>query len=141
VKSATFASCVALALILTAPWLSAQPNEKAPPEIMVDVPFDFMVGQVMFPAGHYLVTPTGKRTFYLRAGRGRESVKFHTVPVNTPSYPGARLIFLQENRHYQLRELWMNSAIGAKIPGPQAEELRSVHGSRVEVPASCTACN
>ena len=140
-KSAAFASCVALALFLTPPWLSAQPNGQAPPKITVDVPFDFMVGQVMFPAGHYLVTPTGKRTFYLRAGRGRESVKFHTVPVNTPSHPGARLIFLQENRHYQLRELWMNSAIGAKIPGPQAEELRSVHGSRVEVPASCIACN
>ena len=140
-KTPALVSCVALALILTAPWLSAQPKGQASPVIVVDVPFDFMVGQVMFPGGHYIVTPTGNRTFYLRAGRGRESVKFHTVPVSTPSQPGARLIFLQENRHYQLRELWMNSAIGAKIPGPQGEELRSVHGSRVEVPASCTACN
>jgi hypothetical protein len=49
-KTPALASCVALALILTAPWLSAQPNGQAPPEIMVDVPFDFMVGQVMFPA-------------------------------------------------------------------------------------------
>jgi hypothetical protein len=140
-KSATFVSCVALALILTAPWLSAQPNGQAPPKITVDVPFDFMVGHVMFPAGHYTVKPTGNRTFYLRAGRGRESVKFATGPISTPSHPGARLIFLQENRHYQLRELWMNSAIGAKIPGPQVEELRNVRESRVEVPASCTACN
>jgi hypothetical protein len=139
-KSATFVSCVALALTLTAPWLSAQPNGQAPPEIIVDVPFDFMVGRVMFPAGHYTVKPTGNRTFYLRAGRGIESVEFATEPVSTPSHPGARLIFLQENRHYQLRELWINSAIGAKIPGPQAEELRSVRESRVEVPASCTAC-
>jgi hypothetical protein len=141
VKSATFASCVALALFLFPPWLGAQPNGQAPPKITVDVAFDFMVGQVMFPAGHYIVTPTGDRTFYLRAGRGRESIKFHTVPVRMPSQPGARLIFLQENRHYQLREVWMNSEIGAKIPGPQAEELQSVHGSRVEVPASCIACN
>jgi hypothetical protein len=140
-KNPALVSCVALALFLTPRWLGAQPNDQAPPKITVDVPFDFMVGQVMFPAGHYIVTPTGNRTFYLQAGRGRESVKFPTLPVTPPSHPGARLIFLQENRHYQLRELWMNSAIGAKIPGPQAEELRSVHGSRVEVPASCIACN
>jgi hypothetical protein len=140
-KSATFVSCVALALTLTTQWLSAQPKGQATPMITVDVPFDFMVGHVMFPAGHYTVKPTGNRTFYLRAGRGRESFKFATVPISAPSHPGARLMFLQEDRHYQLRELWMNSAIGAKIPNPQVEELRSVRESRVEVPASCTACN
>jgi hypothetical protein len=140
-KPITLVSCVALALFLMAPWLGAQPNEQAPPKITVDVPFDFMVGHVMFPAGHYTVKPAGNRTFYLRAGRGREYVKFTARPISTPSNPGARLIFLEENSHYRLRELWMNSATGAKIPGPQVEELRSVHGSRVEVPASCTACN
>ncbi|MGA7925345.1 MAG: hypothetical protein WCA20_05060 [Candidatus Sulfotelmatobacter sp.] len=36
-KTPALVSCVALALILTAPWLSAQPDGQAPPEIMVDV--------------------------------------------------------------------------------------------------------
>jgi hypothetical protein len=140
-KSVTFVPRVALAMILMAPWLSAQPNGQASPRITVDVPFDFMVGRTMFPAGHYTVKPTRNRSFYLRAGRGREAVKFATRPTSTPSHPGARLVFFQENGHYHLRELWMNSAIGAKIPGPQVEELRNVRESRVEVPASCTACN
>jgi len=141
-KSAAFASRVALGLLLISPWLNAQPNRQASPNITVDVPFDFVVGQVMFPAGHYTVKPVGSRTFHLQAPRGRASVTFATGPISTPSPAGAtRVIFLRENQHYQLRELWMNSAIGARIPGPQAEQLRTVGESRVEVPASCTACN
>jgi hypothetical protein len=140
-KPITFVSGAALALILMAPWLRAQSNQQATPKITVDVPFDFMVGHVMFPAGHYTVKPAGNRTFYLRAGRGREYVKFTARPISTPSNPGARLIFLEENSHYRLRELWMNSATGEGIPGLPVEELRNVRESRVEVPASCTACN
>jgi hypothetical protein len=141
-KSATFVSFVALALLLGAPWLCAQPNGQGPQKITVDVPIDFMVGQLMFPAGNYTVKPLGNRTFRLQADRGRESVKFATEPISTPWHPGpARLIFSKENAHYQLRELWMNSTIGARILGPQVKQVRPVRESRVEVPASCTACN
>ncbi len=141
-KSATFVWGVALALLLVAPSLGAQPHGQGLPKITVDVPFDFMVGQVMFPAGNYLVKPVGSRTFHLQATHGRASVKFATGPISAPSPAGAtRLIFLQENRHYQLRELWMNSAIGTMIPGPQVEQLRTVGESRVEVPATCTGCD
>ncbi len=141
-KSAVFASGVALGLLLISPWLNAQPTRQAPPKISVDVPFDFMVGHVMFPAGHYTVQPVGSRTFHLQAARGPASVTFATGPISTPSPAGTtRLIFLQENRHYQLRELWMNSSIGARIPRPQGEQFRTVGEPRVEVPASCAACN
>jgi hypothetical protein len=141
-QSAAFASRVAIGLLLISPWLNAQPNGQVPPSITVDVPFDFMVGHVMFPAGHYTVKPVGSRNFHLQATHGRAGVTFATGPISTPSPAGAtRLIFLSENRHYQLRELWMNSVIGARIPGPKLEQLRTLGESRVEVPASCTACN
>ena len=141
-RSAAFASCVALAMILAVPWLAAQPNGQAPLKITVEVPFDFMIGQAMFPAGHYIVEPLGNRTFRLHATRGRASLKFATGPISTASHPGTtRLIFLRENRHYQLRELWMNANTGVRIPGPQVEELHTARESRVEVPASCTGCN
>jgi hypothetical protein len=48
----------------------------------------------------------------------------------------ARLIFAEENGHYQLRELWMNSANGVKVPGPAVEQLGTDRESRLEVPAS-----
>jgi hypothetical protein len=140
-KSAAFVSCVALALLLTAP-LDAQPDRQATPKITVDVPFDFMIGRAMFPAGHYTVKPLRNQSFRLQATRGRTSLKFATAPISAPLSPGATgLIFLQENRHYQLRELWINADTGVGIPGPQVEQLRTATQSRVEVPASCTGCN
>jgi hypothetical protein len=140
-RSATFVSRVALAVLLTTSWLCAQSNGQAP-KIRVDVPFDFMIGQAMFPAGHYIVNPVGSRTFRLQATRGRTSLLFATGPISTASPAGAtRLIFLQENRHYQLRELWMSSDTGVRIPGPQVDQLRTASDSRVEVPAICTGCN
>lgn len=141
-KSASFASCAVLVLLLAVPWLGAQSKWQASAKITVDVPFDFMIGQAMFPTGNYIITPVGNRTFRLQATHGRASVKFATRPTSIAPHPDTtRLIFLQENRHYQLRELWMNADTGARIPGPQVEQLRDSRESRVEVPAICTGCN
>ena len=140
-KSATSVSCVTLALLLIAPLLGAQTRRPDPAKITVDVPFDFMVDQVMFPAGNYTVRPLQDRTFHLQAGNGLESVSIATEPIHTALHPRtARLIFAEQNGHYHLRELWMNSAIGVEVPGPRLEQLRAVHESSVEVPASCTSC-
>jgi hypothetical protein len=131
-------SCVALALLLIAPQVGAQTNAQAPAKVIVDVPFDFMIGRVMFPAGRYTIKRLTNRNVYLQASRGRASVRIATTPIHTSSPAGTtRLIFHKENRHYQLRELWMNSAIGAMIPEPQVEQLRTIRESRVEVPAIC----
>lgn len=140
-KSATLVSFVALALILGTPCLGSQPKGEGPQEITVNVPVDFMVGRIMFPAGNYIVKAAGDRTFRLRAGRGRESVKFVTESIRTPWHPStASLVLSKENGHYQLRELWMNAAIGEKIPGSPELSLRAVRESRLEVPAKCTVC-
>jgi len=140
-KSATFVSCVTLAMLLVAPGLGAQTRGQGSQKITVDVPFDFMVDQIMFIAGTYTVRPLGNRSFHLQASLGQESVQFAAEPIRTTSHPStARLIFAEENGHYHLRELWMDSAIGVRIPGPRVEQLRTVSKSRVEVPASCTAC-
>ena len=140
-KSATFGSCVTLVLLLVTPWLGAQTAGQAPAKMTVDVPFDFMVEQVMFPAGNYTVRPVQGRTFCLQAGHGRESVSIATQPIRTALHPRtARLIFAEENGHFHLRELWMNSATGAEAPGRRAEHLRMVRESPVEVPARCPTC-
>jgi hypothetical protein len=140
-KTATLVSCLVLALLLALPQLGAQTRVQSPPRITVDVPFDFMVKQVMFPAGNYSVGLLGTRTFRLQASHGLESVKFATEPIDTVLHAGtARLIFAQENGHYCLRELWMNSELGANLPGPRVEQLRTVGRSRVAVPAICATC-
>jgi hypothetical protein len=140
-KPATFVSCVALALLLVSPWAGAQTNAQGFPKIRVEVPFDFMVEQVMFPAGNYAVKRLQNRTFSLQATHGRESVSIATKPIRTELPPRtARLIFAQDNGHYHLRELWMNSAIGIEVSEPRLAQLSTVRGSRVEVLATCTNC-
>jgi hypothetical protein len=142
-KSATFVSCVALALQLVAPWLGAQtkPQGSPNPKIRADVPFDFMVGQVMFPAGNYAVKRLQNRTFFLEATHGRESVSLAAKAIRTALGPRtARLIFFQENGHYHLHELWMNRAIGTEVPEPRLAQLSTVGRSRVEILATCTTC-
>ena len=141
-KSAPFVSCVALAMLLAAGQLGAQSRGQFLPKMRVDVPFDFMVGNVMFPAGNYTVRPLKNRTFRLRAIHGRESVSIAMKPIRPGSHPRSpSLIFAKEDRHYQLRELWMNPAIGVEVPGPGADQLHTVRESgEVEVPASCTSC-
>jgi hypothetical protein len=139
-RSAVFVSCVALALLVVTPQPCAQTRVQVAERITVDVPFDFMVRQVMFPAGSYTVRPLRNGTFKLRAGHGQESTNITTEPIRTTWRPAtARLIFAEESGHYQLRELWMNSAMGVKVLEWRAE-LRTVQGSRVEVQARCPTC-
>ena len=141
-KSARFVSCAVLALVLMGPF-GAQARAQANQRITAEVPFDFMVKQVMFPAGTYVVTLAGDdRTVYLRASHGRESMSVVAEPIRTSSRTHtARLVFATENGHYHLREFWMNSTIGRGVSGPPMVALRTVRASRLEVrAASCTSC-
>jgi hypothetical protein len=140
-KSSTFVSCLALVLLLVAPWVGAQTNAQSSPKIRADVPFDFMVGQVMFPAGNYAVKRLPNRAFFLQATHGRESVNIATKPIRTELHPRtARLIFFRENGHYHLSELWMNAATGTEVPEPRLAQLSTIARSRVEILATCTTC-
>jgi len=139
-KTARLVACAVLVLVLLAP-LGAQTHGQAAPRLTAEVPFDFMVQRVMFPAGDYVVTLAGDRTVHLRASHGRESVSVAAAPIRTESHSRtARLIFAEENGHYQLRELWLNSTTGRSVSGPPTVELHNVHATRLEVRASCTTC-
>jgi hypothetical protein len=139
-KTARLVACAVLGLVLMAP-LGAQTRGQAAPRLTAEVPFDFMVKRIMFPAGNYVVTLAGDRTVYVRASHGQESMSLAAEPIRTESHSRtARLIFSEENGHYQLRELWMNSTTGRTVSGPPMVELHNVHATRLEVRASCTTC-
>ncbi|HXW89105.1 MAG TPA: hypothetical protein VEK33_01025 [Terriglobales bacterium] len=138
-KSVGSVSCAILALLLMAP-LGAEAG-PALERLTAEVPFDFMVKQVMFPSGKYLITLGQDRNIYLRARNGRESVSITAEPIRAASHSrSARLVFAEENGHYHLRELWMNSTTGREVPGPPMVQVRTIRAARVEVPASCTTC-
>lgn len=137
-KSALLISCAVLAFLVSS--LAAQTRPQDTREMTVDVPFDFMVEQTMFPAGRYTVNLTGDHSFYLRASRGLESLGFATRSGSVLRAHSASLVFAESKGHYHLQELWMNSSIGGEVSLPTMEELTSVRASRVEVPASCANC-
>ncbi|HXZ31881.1 MAG TPA: hypothetical protein VEH30_06340 [Terriglobales bacterium] len=137
-KSARIAAFAVLSWFLLASAV-AQMKQPLAAKLMVDVPFDFMVDQAMFPAGSYVVTQAGDQSFHLKAQGGLESVTFATQSILTQSY-APRLIFAEENGHLQLRQLWMNSKIGGEVPTPAMQQLRAVRASHVQVDATCINC-
>lgn len=137
-KSARVVSFAVLSLFLLTSAV-AQMHQPFAEKIVVDIPFDFMVEQTMFPAGRYVVSHTGDQSFYLQAQDALESITFTTQSALAQSY-GPRVIFAEENGHLHLRQLWMNSKIGGELPRPAKQQLRAARSSRVEVEATCSNC-
>lgn len=131
-KPLTFVSRTLLVLCLATLAL-AQTHGQAHQRLIADVPFDFMIEQVMFPAGGYEVSLDAGHTFQLQAQHGRESVKIEVQPIRTASHPdGAALIFANDNGHLRLRELWINATTGSELP--TSEQVYTVGASHVEIP-------
>jgi hypothetical protein len=120
--------------------LHAQTNTPDHQKIAAKIPFDFMVEQVMFPAGSYTITQTGSRAFHLQAEHGKAATNLAAQTVSAPHPETPRLIFSDENGHYRLSQLWMNAGTGGEI-SPRGTHLSVVRGSHLEVPATCINCN
>lgn len=137
-KSALFLSCAVVAFLVGS--LGAQTTRQDARAMTVVVPFDFMIEQMMFPAGKYMVTVTGDHSFYLRASQGLESLGFATRSGSALHPHSPSLVFAEDKGHYRLHELWMNSGTGGEVSAPPAEQLASVHAAQVEVRANCANC-
>jgi len=105
-----------------------------------DVPFDFMVQRTMFPAGKYVVRQTSGGMLSVKAEHGLESAT--VVGKTMQREPGSQmpsLVFVKENGHFHLREVWMTASFGRELPTSN-EQLRTASLSRVEVSADCNHC-
>jgi len=139
-RSARLLSCAVLSFLFVVSASAKTPRENAT-KITVVVPFDFMVERTMFPAGKYVITKTGDYSFRLRAQRGIESATFSAGLSQTPSYAHTpSLNFAEENRHFQLRQLWITSRFGLDISRQTTPQLFAVRASHIEVQAVCSNC-
>jgi|ERR1700686_3401452 len=109
----TILRCVAgVALVLAALASSAQSDTS----LAVRVPFDFMVGITMFPAGEYTVKPAGGQTYLLAARNGYEHVVMKTHPVLMRSnFRAGGLAFVNDGHHYRLHEVRMGATGGQRL--------------------------
>lgn len=96
-------------------------GQTKPGDMIVDIPFAFIVGENTLPPGHYLVTSIGEET--LRISNRKNGVIFaiHSVRGNAPEGTG-KLIFQRFGSRYFLSQLWAPATSRGKQLYPSKTE-------------------
>ncbi len=93
--------------------------------VKADIPFDFVLGNEVFPAGRYavVITTSGLLELHDSAGRVRANVLTH--PVQGPADPARpRLRFDSERGQHVLTQVWQQSdETGQQILRPKSPRL------------------
>jgi hypothetical protein len=98
-----FASLLLSVLVLGSS-LYAQRTERV---IKANIPFDFVVGHEIFPAGQYSVALVGPVMLELRDSRARVLTTVLTQSVQAPATPGKpKLRFEKEGDQNVLTQVW-----------------------------------
>jgi hypothetical protein len=84
--------------------------------IKANIPFDFVVGSEIFPAGHYSVALIGP-LLELRDSQGRALINVLTQSVQAPATPGQpKLRFNKEGGQIVLIQVWQEgNEIGQQV--------------------------
>ena len=98
-----FASLL-LSVLMLGSVLCAQRTERI---IKANIPFDFVVGHEIFPAGQYKVALVGPVLLELRDSRGRALTSVLTESVQAPATPGhPKLRFEKDGDQNVLTQVW-----------------------------------
>ena len=108
-----FASLL-LGVLMLGSTVHAQRTERI---IKANIPFDFVVGNEIFPAGHYSVALVGPVLLELRDSQGRALINVLTQSVQAPATPGQpKLRFDNEGGQIVLTQVWQGgNEIGQQI--------------------------
>jgi hypothetical protein len=104
-----------LGVLTLGPVAQAQHAERV---IKVNIPFEFSVGDQVFPAGNYSVVSTAPALLDLRDAEGHTLARVLTNSVETLKAPvSPRLEFNNEGGRYSLAQVWQeNYSIGQQLP-------------------------
>lgn len=108
------------------------------------IPFDFIVGNTVLPAGSYEITPVISDGIEIRnsdAGKAIESIAYSD---STQHANGAVLVFNQQDSHYFLCEILGGASGGLNVALPESKlekrartrELMASNQSQISIPAS-----
>lgn len=122
-----FASLL-LSVLALGPALYAQRNERI---IKANIPFDFVVGREIFPAGQYSVVLVGPVLLELRDSRGRTLINVLTQSVQAHAAPGQpKLHFENEGGQNVLTQVWQEGdEIGQQVLRSKSATLAVRKGS------------
>ena len=122
-----FASLL-LSVLTLGPALYAQRNERI---IKANIPFDFVVGREIFPAGQYSVVLVGPVLLELRDSRGRTLINVLTQSVQAHAAPSQpKLHFENEGGQNVLTQVWQEGdEIGQQVLRSKSATLAVRKGS------------
>jgi hypothetical protein len=118
---------------------SAAQAQQSQRVIKANIPFDFVVGDRIFPAGRYSLVRIGPSLLELRDSDGHVLANVLTQSVLTLSTPASpKLRFDAEGGRHVLTQVWQeNESIGQQIPQSKsvtrAVRKRSGHVQTAEV--------
>ena len=113
---------LSLVLMLTAVSVCAQSESSK----VTNIPFSFIVGQEIFPAGEYTLEPNRKdshNVWLIQRRDGRTNALFTTMPVrSSETQEEAKLIFHRYGDQYFLSQIWTpGSKSGRELMMPRLE--------------------
>jgi hypothetical protein len=112
--------------------VSAAVAQTSPGDVIVNVPFSFVVANHQMQPGRYIVTPVTDgflRIFNTEDSKDQLFVGVHSVESSKPTDP--KLVFHRYGSSYFLTQVWNgNSDIGREVPKSKAEkEIASASAS------------
>jgi hypothetical protein len=103
-----------LGVLMLGSTVQAQRTERI---IKANIPFDFVVGGEIFPAGHYSVALIGPVLLELRDSQGRALINVLTQSVQAAAIPGRpKLRFDNQGGQIVLTQVWQEgNEIGQQV--------------------------
>jgi hypothetical protein len=114
-------AAVVLGVLMMGSAVHAQRSERI---IKANIPFDFVVGSEIFPAGHYSVALIGPVLLELRDSEGRALTSVLTHPVALAKAGKPKLRFDSEGGEHVLSQVWQKGDdIGQQVLRPKSSSI------------------
>lgn len=97
--------------------------------VKANIPFDFMVGNKMFPAGEYTVSRgTAAGALILRSTEAKKAASFLVQTSSGKVETKAKLVFNRYGQDYFLSQIWDGYSDGNYVPKSKAERKAAKAG-------------
>lgn len=107
---------IVLALVVNATVATAQTRTKA------DVPFDFVVGQKVLPAGTYNVSEMSQHAILIRNAHTSKAAMINAQAAEKLNPQSPKLVFHEYGDRYFLYQAWDGSTEGVQFPESKLEK-------------------
>jgi hypothetical protein len=101
--------------------------------VTANVPFDFIVGKQVMPAGEYRITAPEPFLLAIQNKDGSEFLYAHSIPVQSALAVTPRLVFRNWGTGYYLVSVWDGNRVGNELLVRRAEMLLAKKGAPTEV--------